>query len=190
MDNSIELHPWEPFIPNGARILMLGTFPPGQHRWSMNFYYPNRTNDFWRIMGLIFLNDKDALYDPSAGKFDEQAIRRLMTDKHIALHDTARAVRRLKGNASDKYLEIVQPAPIYDILAKMPECRIIAATGEKAAGIIAQLTNTSIPPTGTSVTTADGIEFWRMPSTSRAYPAPLAKKAGYYANLFRHAGIL
>ena len=28
------------------------------------------------------------------------------------------------------------------------------------------------------------IQFWRMPSTSRAYPLPLEKKAGFYRRLF------
>jgi G:T/U-mismatch repair DNA glycosylase len=58
---AIERHPWPPFIPAGARYLFLGTFPPQEHRWSMPFFYPNRTNDFWRIMGLIFLGNRDAL---------------------------------------------------------------------------------------------------------------------------------
>ncbi|MDE6073610.1 MAG: uracil-DNA glycosylase family protein, partial [Muribaculaceae bacterium] len=112
MDNQniqpIEQHPWEPFIPEGARILIMGTFPPGAHRWSMDFYYPNPTNDFWKIMGLIFLGNPDALRDSSGRKYDVDAVKTLMTEKHIALNDTARRVRRLKGNASDKFLEIIE----------------------------------------------------------------------------------
>ena len=42
----IEEHPWEPYIPDGAKVLVMGTFPPQAKRWSMDFYYPNRTNDF------------------------------------------------------------------------------------------------------------------------------------------------
>ncbi|MDE6086436.1 MAG: uracil-DNA glycosylase family protein, partial [Muribaculaceae bacterium] len=59
----LETHPWPPFIPDHAKILIMGTFPPQPKRWSMDFYYPNRTNDFWFMMGLIFMDDKDALYD-------------------------------------------------------------------------------------------------------------------------------
>lgn len=190
IDIQIESHPWEPFIPAGAKVLVLGTFPPGSHRWSMDFYYPNRTNDFWFLMGSIFLHDKNALYDAAAKRFDLAAIRSLMTDKRIALNDTARKVRRLKGNASDKYLEIVEPIPLYDLLRKMPDCRTIVSTGEKAAGVIAGLTRTEVPGMGAMVRSSDGLEIWRMPSTSRAYPLPLARKAAYYAQMFRHAGIL
>ena len=49
-DQIIYSHPWEPFVPAGARILVMGTFPPGDHRWAMDFYYPNPTNDFWKMM--------------------------------------------------------------------------------------------------------------------------------------------
>lgn len=33
-----ELHPLEPFLPVGARLLMLGSFPPQRVRWSMDFF--------------------------------------------------------------------------------------------------------------------------------------------------------
>ncbi len=189
-DMPIERHPWPPFVPDGAKVLIMGTFPPGNHRWSMDFYYPNRTNDFWKICGLLFLGDVDALYDRNSRTFDVSAIRALMTEKHIALNDTARAVRRLKGNASDKYLDIIEPVPLYDLLKEMPACRSVATTGEKAAGVIAGITGTEIPKMGTMVIAPDGLEIWRMPSTSRAYPLPLAQKAEYYARMFRHLGII
>ena len=186
----VECHPWEPFIPTGAKILIMGTFPPGNHRWSMDFYYPNRTNDFWLVMGHIFLGDRYALYDRQAKKFDPDAIKRLMAEKHIALSDTARKVRRLKGNASDKFLEILEPVPLHDLLAQMPDCHSVATTGEKAAGVIASITGTSVPKMGDMVTAPDCLEIWRMPSTSRAYPLALEKKAEYYAAMFRHVGLL
>ena len=113
-----------------------------------------------------------------------------MTEKHIALSDTAREVRRLKGNASDKFLEIVKPLPLYEMLDAMPDCHTVATTGEKAAGVIADLTGTEIPKMGAMIRTTDGLEIWRMPSTSRAYPLKLEKKAEYYAEMFRHVGII
>ena len=56
---NIETHPLAPFMPEGSRILMLGTFPPARSRWCMDFFYPNFQNDMWRIMGLCFFNDKE-----------------------------------------------------------------------------------------------------------------------------------
>ena len=48
-----EQHPLEPFLPENARLLMLGSFPPKRIRWSMEFFYPNLQNDMWRIVGYL-----------------------------------------------------------------------------------------------------------------------------------------
>lgn len=186
----LERHPWPPFIPENAKILIMGTFPPGSHRWSMDFYYPNRTNDFWFMMGLIFAGDRFALYDKETKLFNLDAIKSLLTEKGIALNDTGLVIRRLKGNASDKFLEIVEPVHLRELLNKIPLCRTVATTGEKAAGVIASLTDTDAPKMGAMVTSADGLEIWRMPSTSRAYPLALDKKAEFYAKMFRHLNII
>lgn len=189
-DLQIEHHPWPPFIPDHAKILIMGTFPPGRHRWSMDFYYPNRTNDFWPMMGLIFFGNRAALLNSDGKTFNLDAIKQLLTQRGIALNDTAREVRRLRGNASDKYLEILKPVPLHELLSEMPECHTVATTGEKAAGVVASLTDTIAPAMGAKVTTSDGLAIWRMPSTSRAYPLKLEKKAEYYAAMFHDAGIL
>ncbi len=186
----LEKHPWPPFIPSNAKVLIMGTFPPQPKRWSMDFYYPNRTNDFWFMMGVIFFHDRNALLDAGGRQFDLASIKRLLNEKGIALNDTGRAVRRLKGNASDKFLEIVEPVPLYDLLAEMPGCHAVATTGEKAASVIAGITHTAIPKMGEKVSADDGLEIWRMPSTSRAYPLQLEKKAEYYSRMFHHLGII
>lgn len=187
--NEIETHPWLPFVPDGAKVLIMGTFPPGSHRWSMDFFYPNRTNDFWFMMGLLFFGDKDALYDREARTFRLDEIKKLLTDKGIAMGDTGHKVRRLKGNASDKFLEIVEPVNFAALRACMPLCTDVATTGEKATIVLASLTGTEVPRMGESVTTSDGLRLWRMPSTSRAYPLALEKKAAYYRRLFQSAAI-
>lgn len=189
-DIEIEEHPWEPYIPDGAKVLVMGTFPPQVKRWSMDFYYPNRTNDFWYIMGLIFHGDRNALLGSDGKSFDLDKIKALLNEKGIALYDTGRKVRRLKGNASDKYLEIIETVPLYELLARMPKCHTVATTGEKAAGVIASITGTELPKMGEKVTDSRGLDIWRMPSTSRAYPLKPEKKGEYYARLFKAAGII
>lgn len=186
----LETHPWEPFIPDNAKVLIMGTFPPGAHRWSMNFYYPNRTNDFWYMMGLIFKGDRNALLIPGKKDFNLDAIKELLCEKGIAMNDTGYRVRRLKGNASDKFLEIIEPVNLWSLLERMPICHDIATTGEKAAGVIATLTGTQIPKMGMHSDTDSGLRLWRMPSTSKAFPMRLEEKATYYRKLFETAGIL
>lgn len=187
MPQPLELHPWPPFIPDGARYLIMGTFPPKAARYSIDFYYPNRINDFWRIMGLIFLGDKDALVSDEGRSFKLDEIKNLLTREHIAMADTGHAVRRLRDNASDKFLEIVEPVDLNALLAQMPDCHTIATTGEKAAGVIAAITGTKLPAMGERIDTVfDGrrLTITRMPSTSRAYPLKLERKAEFYRGLF------
>ncbi len=196
MNNDIitEKHPWEPYIPNNTRILILGTFPPKQEKWSMDFYYPNKINDFWRIMGIIFHDNKEYFYDKNLGRFNPDEIKSFLNIHGIALHDTAREVKRLKDNASDKYLEIIKPLPLNEILQLMPSCNTIVSTGEKAAQVIATLTDSNVPNVGKYVTVninniAD-FRIYRMPSTSRAYPLSIEKKAEFYRKMFHEIGIL
>lgn len=183
----IEKHPFEPFLPEGARILFLGSFPPQEHRWCMPFYYPNWINDFWRIMGQIHFGNKDHFCIPAEKRFDEAAIRGFCTDQGLAFYDTACEVRRLKDNASDAFLEVVTPTDLPALLARIPDCHTLVTTGQKATEVIAGTFRCPVPPVGGNIDlTIAGrpIRFWRMPSTSRAYPLPLAKKAEAYDRLF------
>lgn len=179
-----ERHPFEPWVPDDAKVLIMGTFPPQPKRWSMEFYYPNRTNDFWYMMGLIYYGDRNALLVPGTKDFDLPRIKELLNREGIALHDTGRLIRRLAGNASDKFLDIVEPVDLEALLARMPHLRAIATTGEKAAGVLASLTGTEAPKMGEKVRWEErDIDLWRMPSTSRAYPLALDKKAAYYRRI-------
>ena len=100
-DIELETHPWEPYIPEHAKVLVMGTFPPQSKRWAMNFYYPSRTNDFWYMMGLIFYGDRTSLLREGSKDFDLDKIKRLLNEKGIALNDTGHKIRRLRGNASE-----------------------------------------------------------------------------------------
>ncbi len=190
----IESHPLEPFLPDGARILMLGSFPPKRERWSMEFFYPNFINDMWRIMGLIFFQDKDHFMAENGEKrFDRDRCADFAASKGIAMYDTACQVRRLKDNASDKFLEVVRPTDLKSLLEKIPQCHAIVTTGQKATDVITGTFGCKEPPVGEHVCiSAYGREmrFWRMPSSSRAYPLALEKKAGYYETMFAWERIL
>lgn len=194
---TVESHPLQPFLPENASMLFLGSFPPPKARWSMDFFYPNWINDFWRILGLIHYNDKAYFEVEGEKRFDRYRILEFAKEKGLAFFDTASKVRRLKGNASDNFLEILEPTDIGMLLSKMPSCRQIITTGGKASEeLLSQLTADAIsdgenpivmPAIGSySLVKAYGreIRWWRMPSSSRAYPLALSKKAEYYKKLF------
>lgn len=190
---SKENHPLEPFIPENARILMLGSFPPSRERWSMEFFYPNFSNDMWRIMGGIFFNDIHRFADRDNKCFRKEDIKDFCLSRGIALYDTATSVIRLRNNASDKYLEIMEKTDIEDLLSRMPACRTVVTTGQKASETAASVLGCGIPPVGGHVLFNNGTvsgRLYRMPSSSRAYPMKIEKKMEYYAAMFREIGIL
>lgn len=184
-----EQHPLPPFLPPHARVLMLGSFPPPRKRWSMEFFYPNMQNDMWRIFGLHFFEDKDYFVDLPTKRFRKELIIEFLTQKGIALYDTATTVCRLQDNASDKFLEVVEPTDIPLLLRHIPQCQAIVTTGQKATDILCeQFSLTTQPPVGGHITfeTESGrtLRLYRMPSSSRAYPLALEKKTAVYGKMF------
>lgn len=195
IDNKIEIeqHPLPPFLPENARLLMLGSFPPPRTRWVMDFYYPNFQNDMWRILGLAFFSDKDYFVAENKKSFCESRIRAFLIEKGIALTDTAKEVIRQKDNASDKFLEVVSTINLDDVLEKLPLCRAIVTTGQKATDTLLSMVEAEEPKTGTySEIRHKGrdLRIYRMPSSSRAYPKPLAGKAEIYKTMFKDLQML
>lgn len=188
-----ERHPLEPFLPADARILMLGSFPPKRIRWSMEFFYPNLQNDMWRIVGYLAAGDKTHFLLPGGKGFDRLRIEAFCRERGIALYDTAVEIIRLKDNASDNFLQVVQQVDLAAILARIPACRTIVATGQKAADTLRAIIGCEAPAVGGCVE-ADyagrRLALWRMPSTSRAFPRPVEWKAEYYRKVFCENGIL
>ena len=193
--STIETHPLEPFLPPNAQLLMLGSFPPPKTRWKMDFYYPNFQNDMWRIFGLIFFQNKNHFIDLDQKKFKETLIRNFLNETGIAIFDTAYQVVRLKDNASDKFLHIETPTDLNMLLAQIPLCQNIVTTGDKATDtlMLSMPESAHKPIIGSSTQTmfADRVlTLSRMPSSSRAYPLALEKKAEAYQQLFQQIGLI
>ena len=189
----IERHPLKPFLPPNARLLMLGSFPPPRKRWCMEFFYPNRTNMMWEIFGEVFFGDHNRLVDTENKSFRKDDIERLLNERGIAVFDTATAVRRLSGNASDKDLEIVEKTDIETLLSQLPLCHDLVCTGQKSFSVLTEDYGVPLPKIGESNNFSLGgrhMRLWRMPSSSRAFPMPLNEKAAYYRSMMQQIGIL
>lgn len=184
---TIESHPFEPFLPKDARLLMLGTFPPAEKRWSMKFYYPNFQNDMWRIFGLCFFGDKKHFVIEEKKCFNLEAIIPFLQEQHIAMYDTATKIRRTTGTASDKDLEIVEQTDFDAMLHSLPCCKAVVTAGQLATTVVCNHYNIGEPKVGQySEFIFDGraIRLYRMPSSSRAYPMKAERKAEFYQQAF------
>ena len=188
----VEYHPLRPFLPEHAKVLFLGSFPPQRKRWCMDFYYPNFINDHWRIEGQIFFGDKNHFVDAQAKRFKIDEIVAFCQEKGLAFFDTSTAVRRLQDNASDKFLEVVEPTDIRKLLRQLPDCQTVVTTGEKATETICiSIGIPTIPKVNASVAIPDvynangnQVLLYRLPSSSRAYPLSFDKKVEAYQQMF------
>ena len=185
----VEYHPLRPFLPENAKVLFLGSFPPQRKRWCMDFYYPNFINDHWRIEGQIFFGDRNHFVDTENKRFKIDEIIAFCQEKGLAFFDTSTAIRRLQDNASDKFLEVVEPTDIPALLSQLPHLRAVVTTGEKATETICtSLGIGRLPKTNESISIPNyqlsivnsQLSLWRLPSSSRAYPLSFDKKVEAY----------
>lgn len=195
MNDQIETHPLKPFLPTQAKLLMLGSFPPPRARWKMNFYYPNLQNDMWRIFGLIFFQNKHYFFSDNHKAFNETSIKEFLQHYGIAISDSCLQIRRLQNNAADKFLQVITPVNLQALLQQIPCCQHIMTTGDKATSTLIQLlpTDTVVPTIGhPSHTQVAGrqLTLSRLPSSSRAYPLALEKKAEIYQHYFQSIGLI
>jgi len=142
---------------------------------------------------LVFYGDSQHLVDAEHKTFRLQPIKALLEERGIAIYDTACCVRRLSGNASDKDLEIVEKTDIPALLSQIPQCRDIVCTGQKSFSVLTDDYGVPVPQMGASnefVIAGRPMRLWRMPSSSRAFPMPLAEKARYYREMMQTIGII
>ena len=196
-EHEIELRPFPPFLPPNTTVLMMGSFPPAAEKRAMEFHYPNFQNDMWRVYGLVFFGNAMHFQRVGEKAFDAAKIKAFLTARGIGSCPGVRRAIRTHGNASDAYLKVVETVELPEILEKIPQCRRICTTGGKATEILLALLETEVRAkdfkTGTTVTARCGdrdLLVTRLPSTSRAYPMKLEKKAEYYRAFFEEAGLL
>ena len=191
----IETHPFPPVLPPHATVMMMGTFPPKSEKRCMEFHYPNFQNDMWRIYGLVFFNDAQYFQVKGEKRFDAERIKTFLYERGIASCPTVIKAVREQDNASDKFLKIIETVDLKAVLEKMPNCRWLFTTGGKATEVLFSL----VPQRLKEPKTNEYIDFpfagrelklYRLPSTSRAYPLRLEKKAEAYRQFFYLAGLL
>lgn len=191
----VEVHPFEPFLPAQARLLMLGTFPPSPRRWCMDWYYPNYTNDMWRIMGLCFFGDRLRFVDEAHKTYRLDDVKAFMAETGIAVYDTCRQVRRTTGTASDKDLQVVEPTDLDELLRALPHCCGVLTAGQLATSLFAghygiDMRKMQMGDHRDFCFGGRTVSLYRMPSTSRAFPMRLEQKAAYYKTMFEDLGLM
>ena len=132
----------------------------------------------------MFFGDRDHFVNKRDKCFKLDEIVRFCEEKGIAFFDTSTAVRRLKDNASDKFLEVVEPTDIMALLSRLPHLRAIVTTGEKATETLCNSLGINEVPKAGAFVAWRGLSLWRLPSSSRAYPLSFGGKVEAYRKMF------
>ena len=120
----MEIHPFNPFFPDDAKVLIVGTFPSRGHQ---GFYYTSPSNLMWSVFEDIFKTKLSS----SNNKWDIVAIKKLCEQKGIALCDIGLIIGRKNGSSSDKNLIYAQELDLKKMLSEyLPKCTMVLCTGE------------------------------------------------------------
>lgn len=192
----LEHHPFKPILPPQAKMVMMGTFPPTDEKRCMEFHYPNFQNDMWRIMGQVFYGDKDHFRVGEEKRFDPVRIEAFLREKGIALCSSAKTAIRMRDNAADKDLKIVETVDMDQLLVDLPKLEWLFTTGGLATETLIGLLPEKVkePKTNEFIdypySSTRPLKLYRLPSTSRAYPLKFEKKAEAYQAFFKMVGLI
>lgn len=120
-----ENHPnWYFEVPT-MKVLILGSYPPHEKRWSYDFYYPNNSNPFWdTLAGVKGIELKHYRCD-AAVKERQQ----LMIDMKVGVENLGQKIKRKGESAADNDIEIIDFRDIKGILDRHPEIEQILLPG-------------------------------------------------------------
>ena len=128
-----EIHPWKWYVPDGAKTVIIGTFPPLRRNWSFDFFYPNKNNYFWKLIARIA--DCPLLYFSGNEAVDER--KKLLNHLQLGVSDMGQIIRRETANSLDQNLEIVAYMDIFKLLNENPSVRklIFTSSSGKSSAI-------------------------------------------------------
>jgi hypothetical protein len=127
-DWHMEHHPdWYHDIPV-MRTLILGSFPPHQKKRDYPFYYPNKQNNFWKILAAI-CNKELLCFQGKKAVLERKAI---MEKLQVGIENMGRSIKRKGESAKDTDIVILTFHDILNIIYQHKELNTIILSGYSA----------------------------------------------------------
>ncbi len=124
-------HPYEPFIPENATKLIVGTLPPPRFTMGdlkpddVNFCYGSRDGFLWPILDRLF--DLNLKYENTEAAIDQR--KEFLIKRGIGICDVVESSRRSKIDASDLGMKEVKLRDLISILRNNPLIETLLFTG-------------------------------------------------------------
>ena len=135
-----------PHVAPDTRLLILGSLP-GARSLAERQYYAHPTNQFWRLVGAV-------IGQPLATMAYDHRLAALRPAR-VGLWDVIRTAER--RSSSDSEIREVEAHDLASLVATLPDLRMIAFNGSKAAAIGRR-----------QLPALNGIEVIDLPSSSAA----------------------
>lgn len=113
-----------PHVPPDARLLVLGSLP-GARSLAERRYYAHPTNQFWRLLGAVI--------DRPLAALDYADRLAALASARVGLWDVIRSAARRTSSDSD--IREAEAHDLSELVATLPDLRMIAFNGGKAAAI-------------------------------------------------------
>lgn len=123
-ETAIEYHPWNHFIPENARTLIIGTFPTALRNWSFDFFYPNRRNLLWKILADI--NGTALINEDGENAVLER--KEILTSLKVGVTDMGKCIERNGGSSLDEQLCLKEAMDIFALLESNPTIKRLILT--------------------------------------------------------------
>lgn len=132
------VHPYEPYIPEGATKLIVGTIPPyrfcgvGERKLfatDVNFYYGSKDNYFWDLMAEItgrklqHINSQEAVEERKA----------LLAALKVGITDIVASCVHKDGKSDDKSLCEIKCKPLDELLKQYSDIKTLIYTSRFVA---------------------------------------------------------
>jgi len=125
-----EIHPdWYYDIPE-MKVLIIGSFPPHEDKYDYEFYYPNKQNNFWKILSRI-CTDADPKYYGGTEAVEER--KSLMKKLKAGVQNMGKIISRKEKSARDTDIKIEEFNDILSVIDQHPELETILISGYSAA---------------------------------------------------------
>lgn len=187
-----ELHPLEPFLPVRARLLMLGSFPPQRVRWSMDFL-PELAERYVAYRRTGIFRGQGVFSDTRRETFRQGTDRAFLRGERIGSLRYGRRDNPIEKQCFRQFSSSSargRSGAVVGCGSDLPGDRDDGTEGYRCDRAPYRLRRAAC---GRSVEFAYAdrmLRFYRMPSSSRAYPKPVEWKADYYRRMFAACGML
>ncbi len=124
-------HPYEPFIPENATKLIVGTLPPPRFTTGelkvndVDFCYGSRDGLLWPVLDKLF--DLDLKFENTNEAIEQR--KRFLIKRGIGICDVVQSSQRDKIDASDLGMENVRLRNMTGILSRHPKIDTLLFTG-------------------------------------------------------------